>query len=40
MSKELKKALDGIGDKTTVINEMIELMNLGLEVKRKNDKKT
>lgn len=39
-NKELKKALDGIGDKTTVINEMIELMNLGLEVKRKNDKKT
>lgn len=37
-NKELKKALDEIEDKTTVINEMIQLMNLGLEVKKKNDK--
>jgi len=39
-NKELKKALDRIEDKTTVINEMIELMNLGLEVKKKNDKES
>lgn len=36
-NKELKKALDEVIDKSKVINEMIELMNLGLEVKKQKN---